>query len=161
LAETERLLGEAGLVYAGTGRSLQAARAPRYYDGPKGRVALISAASTIIPMSRAADALGEVPARPGLNPLRVQQINHVTQAQLDVLAQIEATTSSTPATLPSKEVNLFGTAFRVGPLNNGKMSYSYELNERDAKGNMLAVRQGHQNSNFTIFSLHNHEPSNE
>ena len=42
-------------------------------------------------MSRAADPLGEVPGRAGLNPLRVQAYAHVTKAQLDVLAQVAAT----------------------------------------------------------------------
>src|SRR3546814_21087598 len=36
----------------------------------------------------------------------------------------------------------------------------YKLNDADVEANMRAVRQARQNSNLTVFSLHNHEPGN-
>lgn len=162
LLETERLLGEAGLVFAGTGRSLQAARAPRYHDGAKGRVALVAAASTFIPMSRAADPLGEVPGRPGLNPLRLDRIALVTPAEFQGISAIAARTPSGAAPDGSGAVRLLGTRYRADPgAGEGRLLFSYEANQRDVEANLLAVRQGKQNANFAVYSLHTHEPSND
>lgn len=47
MAETGRRLTDAKLVWSGTGPSMSAARAPRYLDAPKGRVAIVSATSTL------------------------------------------------------------------------------------------------------------------
>ena len=41
LFETIRLMQEAGLVYAGAGRDLDDARAPRFLETPKGRIGLV------------------------------------------------------------------------------------------------------------------------
>src|SRR5207237_1208087 len=41
MLESNRLIGEAGLVYAGSGRNLQEARSPAYHMTPKGRVGMI------------------------------------------------------------------------------------------------------------------------
>jgi poly-gamma-glutamate capsule biosynthesis protein CapA/YwtB (metallophosphatase superfamily) len=43
---TNRLLDEAGVVHAGTGKDLEDARAARYLETPKGRVAVISMSSS-------------------------------------------------------------------------------------------------------------------
>lgn len=88
LADTMALLDDAGLVYAGAGRNLQAARGPRYLDGAKGRIGLVAASSTFPASSRAADPLGEVPGRPGVNPLRHERQVLVSQAQWDMLADL-------------------------------------------------------------------------
>ena len=162
LAETEARLKDAGLVFAGTGRTLQAARSPRYHDTAKGRAALISASSTFPSMSRAADPLGEVPGRPGINPLRADRIALVSQPHFEALSAVAATAPQARAgTGNQTEVRLLGTRYRVGALPDGKMSFSYQLNERDAKANLLAIRQGKQNGNFAVFTLHNHEPGND
>jgi len=162
LAQTEAHLTEAGLVFAGTGKTLQAARAARYHDSAKGRVALVAAASTFSSMSRAADPLGEVPGRPGLNPIRIDPIALVTPAQLEALAQIAAMASGPAAAgKPADTVRLLGTRYRAEPTAGEQLRFSYDANQRDVEGNLLAIRQGRQNSNFAVFTLHNHEPSNE
>ncbi|MGT2477211.1 CapA family protein [Paraburkholderia terrae] len=62
-----------GLTYAGVGRTLQEARAPRYFDAPDCRVAYIAAGSSNARLCLAADpSVGDV-GRPGTAPLRVQK----------------------------------------------------------------------------------------
>lgn len=68
--ETQRVLTQAGLVHAGSGATLSAARAPRYLEIAEGRIALVAAASTFPYSSRAADPLGEIRGRPGVSALR-------------------------------------------------------------------------------------------
>jgi poly-gamma-glutamate synthesis protein (capsule biosynthesis protein) len=66
MRQTSRALDEAGIVHAGVGEHRAAARAARFFDTEKGRVALISLASTFTPLSRSAPPAGEAPGRPGV-----------------------------------------------------------------------------------------------
>jgi len=53
MRQTSRALDDAGIVHAGVGEHRAAARAARFFDTDKGRVALISMASTFTPLSTA------------------------------------------------------------------------------------------------------------
>ena len=85
LFTTDRALGAAGIVHAGTGENLQQAREPRYADSAGGRVALVSCASTFTPHSVAGVQRADVRGRPGLNPLRFDTRYIVDQATIDSL----------------------------------------------------------------------------
>lgn len=154
LTETLDHLDAAGLVHAGTGASMTAARAPRYLDTAHGRIGLVAAATSFTPMSRASDPLGEVPGRAGVNAIRSIRSGIVSPEHLRVLATIAGTD-------PAKPVTLMGNRYIARADAPAKLGYSYEINERDQQANMTAVRQAHQNGNLAIFSLHHHEPGNE
>ena len=51
MRETAKWLDDAGIAYAGAGDTHRMARAPAYFESPKGRVALVSFASTFRPTS--------------------------------------------------------------------------------------------------------------
>ena len=61
----------AGITCAGTGADLEAAREPAYWEGEKGRVALVATSSGNTPNEWANLSKGTIAARPGVNPLRV------------------------------------------------------------------------------------------
>src|SRR5947209_1516327 len=82
---TTKHVAEAGLVQAGVGESLREAREAKYVDTAKGRVALISLASTFPDPSRAGVSWGDTRARPGLNPLRFTTTNVLTRQQFEQL----------------------------------------------------------------------------
>ncbi|PZN93999.1 MAG: capsule biosynthesis protein [Alphaproteobacteria bacterium] len=153
MAETLVLLDKSAIVYAGTGRNLTAARAPRYFDAPAGRVALVAATSSFTPMSRASDPLGEVPGRPGANTLRTERVGQVSTADLATLARLAGTRDGAP-------VRFNGMRYEAVANAATPMATAYITNVRDEKANLTAVRQAHQNGNFVAFSLHNHEPGN-
>lgn len=153
MADTDRHLDDAGLVHSGTGRSLSAARAPQYLDIGAGRVGLISATTTFTPMSRAADGWGEAPARPGVNAIRSARSRLVAAEDLPALARVAKAKDGKPVVIE-------GVTYRAAPTPELVGSLSYALNASDEAANLLAVRQAHQNGNFTVFSLHNHEPGN-
>lgn len=153
LVETLDQLNDAGLVNAGTGFSLSAARSPRYLETPAGRVGLVAATSSFPPSSRAGDALGEVPARPGVNAIRSERIRYVSAEELAAIAGVAETKAGSPVVLD-------GTRYRQTAEGGEAVPLGFELNERDEKANQLAVRQAKQNGNFVIFSLHNHNPGN-
>jgi len=153
LIETVDRLNGAGLVNSGSGLNLSAARAPRYLDTSFGRIGLVSATSSFPPSSRAGDPLGEVPGRPGVNALRTEPIRFVSAQDLQVISRIAETKGSSPVVLE-------GVRYQVARSDANHSALSFELNERDEKANLLAVRQAKQNGNFVIFSLHNHNPGN-
>ncbi|MCS7477818.1 CapA family protein [Umezawaea endophytica] len=75
IATNQRLLDEAGIAWAGAGRTLAAARAPGYLDTPQGRVGLIAVDSSYeygqyYQVQMGADPHGDVPGRPGTSGLR-------------------------------------------------------------------------------------------
>jgi poly-gamma-glutamate synthesis protein (capsule biosynthesis protein) len=154
MTRTIELLSEAKIAHAGTGANLARARLPAYADTARGRVGLVAATSTFTPMSRAADPLGGVPGRPGVNAVRTKQVGLVTADDLAVLQRLSGVELPKPAKLGNLE-------FRAAEVAAGKIRIEYQPNERDVAGNALAVRQAKQNSNFVVFSLHNHEPGNE
>ena len=82
---TSKYVANAGLVQAGVGESLEAARAAHFLDTRTGRVALVSVASTFTPHSRASSARGPIRARPGVNPLRFSTTYGVAPDRLEVL----------------------------------------------------------------------------
>ena len=153
MMDTLALLDAAHLVHAGTGRSMTAARAPEYLDAPQGRVGLVSATTTFTPMSSAADPLGKVPGRGGANTIRKTEVGLVSDADLAMLGRIAGTKEGGP-------VKISGRIYRATPNPATPMQIGYDLNVGDRQANLLSVRQASQNGNFTVFSLHNHEPSN-
>jgi hypothetical protein len=85
LAETERMLDQAGIIHAGSGRNLEVARAASFMETAKGRIALVATASTFTPSSMAGSADGDFPARPGISFLRTRRVTLVTASQLAAL----------------------------------------------------------------------------
>jgi poly-gamma-glutamate capsule biosynthesis protein CapA/YwtB (metallophosphatase superfamily) len=167
---TDKRLDEAGLIHAGTGKDLAAARAPRYLDTPVGRVALVSMASSFTPMSRAMDPLGETNGRPGLSALRTTAYTVVPKQMFDQIKQISEELQAAkkragmppPRNPPSNsppnpnEVNLNGARFRLG----NHFGMSYDMNSFDLQQIMQAIRQGKESANFLIAGIHAHEPGN-
>ncbi|WP_352721988.1 CapA family protein [Mesorhizobium sp. M0306] len=71
MRETCQVLDQNDIVYAGSGENLAQAAAARFLETPRGRVGLVSCATTFTPQSRAADPAAEAPGRPGINALRL------------------------------------------------------------------------------------------
>lgn len=82
---TTKYVDEAGLVQAGAGESLAEAREARFLETARGRVAIISVASTFTEHSVASAARGSMTSRPGLSPLRHTTTRVATAAQIDLL----------------------------------------------------------------------------
>ena len=156
--ETNRRLDDAGIVHAGTGQTLAAARAPRYLDTGGGRIGMVSATSSFTPMSRAADPIGRVPGRGGVNAVRTTRTVLVPPATLTHLENVARLAGGRNGR-NGDHVELMGTRYAAG--EDGAVTYSYAPNPADITGNLRSVRQAHQNANLTLFSIHNHEPGND
>jgi poly-gamma-glutamate capsule biosynthesis protein CapA/YwtB (metallophosphatase superfamily) len=78
------------LPYAGVGRTLREARAPRYFDAPGGRVAFLAAGSSNARLSAAADPGIADAGRPGIAPVRLQKTHYIRRDRFDDLRAILA-----------------------------------------------------------------------
>jgi poly-gamma-glutamate capsule biosynthesis protein CapA/YwtB (metallophosphatase superfamily) len=152
---TTKHVAEAGLVQAGVGQSLAEAREARFLETGKARVALISVASTFPDHSRAGRTRGDMPARPGLNPLRFETITTVTAARMATLQAIAAEINGRPAAAgpPPKELNFFGRRFTLGDTPGlTTIPLKEDLDEIAA-----VVRSASGLADYTIVTIHAHE----
>jgi poly-gamma-glutamate capsule biosynthesis protein CapA/YwtB (metallophosphatase superfamily) len=156
---TTKYVAEAGLVQAGVGESLREAREARYLDTEKGRVALISVASTFPDFSRAGTSWGDTRARPGLNPLRFTTTNVVTRQQFDALrsalsaAGVGGRGAQPPANANPNEMRVFDRRVVVGD----KQETRTEPLKEDLDGIAAVVRNASRQADYTIINSHTHE----
>src|SRR5438034_4839574 len=160
MRQTSRDLVEAGIVHAGVGESRATARGARYFDTDKGRVALISIASTFTPLSRSAPPTGQAPARPGVNALRTTRSAFVTADELRMLRRIREEQPAGSVRLPEKEapdeIELFGVRYKAAD----RRGFSYTMDPVDEREILKSIRAAKQLSDFVIVTIHAHEPGN-
>lgn len=159
MQSTTRHVLDAGLVEAGTGDSLAQARQPGYLDTAKGRVAMISVASTFPPHHRAGNPRDGIPARPGLNPLRHVRTHVVTRERFEMLRD----------TL--RELGLSGSPGRREPPARGELldflgnrftpgeapGIVTEPHPGDLEEIAAVVRNASRQADYTMVTIHAHE----
>jgi poly-gamma-glutamate capsule biosynthesis protein CapA/YwtB (metallophosphatase superfamily) len=166
--ETNRLLDQAGIVHAGSGRNLADAREARIASTKKGTVAIVGMYS-IDPSnspepSRYFDATN---TKAGLNPLHVTPFNVVTAEQMQALKKIrdsvyarrgEVTVpvAAVAPNEPADRLELFRSWYKVGPQPG---NLTYEINPTDLRGIVTSVRTGKQLADFMVVAIHCHQNS--
>lgn len=165
--ETHRLLDEAGIVHAGSGKNLADARRARIAVTPKGTVAAVgmySIDASSNNRSRFTDATADMP---GLNPLHLTPYNMVTAEHMQALkkirdaiyarrSEVHVPVAPVAADEPAGRLRLFQTAFTVGP-HPGDLTY--EMDPADLKGIITSVRVGKQIADFLVVAIHCHQNS--
>jgi poly-gamma-glutamate synthesis protein (capsule biosynthesis protein) len=153
---TTKYVEEAGLVHAGSGESLPEAREARFLDTHEGRVALISVASTFPDHSRAGKSRGDIPARPGLNPLRHTRTRVVTPEQLQRLREVLVETGLGGRGRrggAGNRLNVFGTTLIAGD----EPGTHTTPNQEDLEEIAAVVRSASTLADYTIVTIHAHE----
>jgi poly-gamma-glutamate synthesis protein (capsule biosynthesis protein) len=151
---TTKYVAAAGIVQAGVGQSLAEAREARFLETAKGRVALISVASTFPDHSRAGRTRGDMPARPGLSPLRFTTTTTVTPARLSELRQIAAEINGRPVgNATGDSLNFFGRRFVAG----AQPGVRTEPLKEDLDEIVSVVKNASRLSDYTIVTSHTHE----
>ena len=92
MVETSRLLDEAGIVHAGSGRNLDEAAAPAFLETPKGRAALVgmhTPGNVAFQRFGATSRIGNLDGKPGVNMLHYSEEIVLTRGQIDALRQIQ------------------------------------------------------------------------
>ncbi len=156
MRETSHWLEAAGIGYAGAGENLGLAQAAGYYEGAKGRIGLVSMASTFRPGSEAQPAKDAAPARPGINALNLKKSITVSPDQMAEVVRLR--NALYPAEKSSQlpdQLSLLNNKFLLGK----SFGFQYEMDPTDLSGILRAVRQGKQHADFLIVSIHSHEPA--
>ena len=149
---TKKYVAEAGIVAAGSGESLPEAREAKFLETAKGRVALISVASTFPDHSRAGRTRGDVPSRPGLSPLRFTTTYVVTSERLEQLRQMaREVTGQTPAAGDS--VTFAGRRFVAGATPGIRT----EPRQEDVDEIATVVKSAATLADYVIVTIHAHE----
>ena len=158
MIETNRLLNRDGLAHAGSGMTLEEARAPAYFDTPRGRFALIGCASSFIPSARASNARREIRGRPGLSALRTTTAIQVSEATFHQLSEMRRQLQplTDPFRMPSPEgsgeiLDFFGALFKVGPKPG---TPTYEMNKLDLEQILRWVRSAKRQADYVVVNIH-------
>jgi poly-gamma-glutamate synthesis protein (capsule biosynthesis protein) len=150
LMSTIRHFDEAGMTHAGTGENLARARAAAYYDTKKGRVALVSCASTFTAISPAGEQRADLKGRPGLSPLHIRTVYTVDPATLNGLRQA---TGGANRGGQQTQMNILGATFRVGD----KPGISTSPDPKDLEAIAAAVKDARRMADWVVVSIHAHE----
>jgi poly-gamma-glutamate synthesis protein (capsule biosynthesis protein) len=160
-------LDAAGIVHAGTGKNLEDARAPAFFDSPKGRVGLVGmhTPNSTNTSANASYASGNIGGRPGINALNYNVVYNVTAEQLAAIKSIRraayvppaGTTNVTqlpdPASEPADRVQFLGVSYKVGTPG----TRSFEMDKEDLREILRSIRNGKYLSEFMIATCHCHQ----
>jgi poly-gamma-glutamate capsule biosynthesis protein CapA/YwtB (metallophosphatase superfamily) len=155
MRETTHWTDEAGIVTAGVGEDQGLARAAGYYESPKGRIAIVSLASTFRPASEALPEKGAAPGRPGINSLAVKKSMIVPADVMRDLTSVARKLYPEAHDEIGKDgkLTLFGAKFETGQ----RRAMRYDMDETDLAEILKAIRQGKQHSDFLLATIHSHE----
>jgi poly-gamma-glutamate synthesis protein (capsule biosynthesis protein) len=162
LTLTTKYVEAAGLVDAGVGMSLAEAREAKFLETSKARVALISLSSSFANHMRAGRSRDDVPARPGLNPLRLKttyvlpenSYEHVREAadSLGQFTDLDGNPRGMDEDNPG-EMLVLGRNFAVGEAPQVRR----EPNQDDVAEIMAVINNASRLSDFTIVTIHSHQ----
>jgi Bacterial capsule synthesis protein PGA_cap len=155
MRETGRHLDDAGLIYAGIGDTAAQARAPAYYESAKGRVALISFATTFRPTSEAMAPRGTAPGRAGLSAVHLSLKIHVREPALRALATANCTMYQRDCAGAPKALTLAGASYVLDDHD-----YNEFVADRDDLAEIgRAIREARQHADLVVVAVHSHECS--
>jgi poly-gamma-glutamate capsule biosynthesis protein CapA/YwtB (metallophosphatase superfamily) len=149
---TQQYVRQAGLVGAGTGENLAEAREAKFLETARGRVALVSVASTFPAHSVASSARGAVRGRPGLNPLRFTARRELPRPQLEKLRMtLREIGLGVPA--GGNGFSVFGTWFGVG----SRRALRSTPDSSDVAAIAAVVRNARRLADYVLVTIHAHE----
>lgn len=150
---TNRTLDEVGLAHAGVDRNLGLAGAPAYVETAKGRIALISFATTFNDASRAGAVRQDVQGRPGLNPMRLRRTYQLLPTELDETVELAKEIDAFGYQDPEGKLRMFGSWFIEGDKNATLLVPDRYDQERILRNISSAARQ----ADFVVVTVHAHE----
>jgi poly-gamma-glutamate capsule biosynthesis protein CapA/YwtB (metallophosphatase superfamily) len=153
MRETARHLEDAGIVYAGSGDTAALARAPAYYESAKGRVALISFATTFRPTSEAMPPHGTAPGRPGLSALHLGLVVHVREAAMRSLAAADCSMYQRSCEATPQSLTFAGTRYVLDERDFNE----YSPDQGDLAEIGRSIREARQHADLVIVAVHSHE----
>jgi poly-gamma-glutamate capsule biosynthesis protein CapA/YwtB (metallophosphatase superfamily) len=161
------------MAYAGAGRTLRLARAPRYMDTAGGRVAFIAAGSSNSRLALAADCGVEDLGRPGIAPIRLRRTHYVDPTRLaelqDILTEVGVDVSARSTTAPGihfpyPDKNIYDSplpgGFAVDSVHfapSDEPRIQTDALEADVDALLSVVHEASRQADLVIVALHCHE----
>lgn len=160
LLETNRHLDQAGVVFAGSGESYWAARAPRFYTSPRGRVGMVATASSFAANMVAEPGRGEWLGRGGQSALRTTRYFMVPAALWTSVTNLRQAFPSglgfyAPTNDTADDVTILGQRFKTSPAVTAP-HYTFDLHPQDLRDVLAMVREGKIKSDFMTVAIHAH-----
>ena len=164
LLATIRHLKARNMVFSGTGATLSDASRPCYLETRGHRVALISVCSTLNPTDVPSDPTGNLPGRPGLNPLRFTRHYHLDEAHF-AAAQELADISGVNIPRERSARNGYANPLPEGRLTLGNVEFVKDsrcyidsvCNQKDMARIEAEIREARRQADVVLVSLHAHE----
>jgi poly-gamma-glutamate capsule biosynthesis protein CapA/YwtB (metallophosphatase superfamily) len=157
MADTSAILTASGLVPAGTGRDLDAARTPVVVGSGERRIALLAVAISASTESMATPPSGIINGRPGVNPLRYAADVTVDARTYETLRRSASARQSAGSEAAVDRFTLLGTSIRKG----AETSVDLVPDARDLEGILAQVARARAAAEIVVLSVHSHEPSND
>jgi len=160
---TIRNLQERDMIFSGTGKDLGNASKPCYLETKHARVALISCASSFKPATRAGAQTADMAGRPGLNPLRFNQIYHLDPEHFEMAEKVAKISGVNRAqeksvrngySMPPKEGTL-----SIGPtkfVRDERCWIESTPNKQDMERIEAEIREAKLQADVVLVSIHNH-----
>jgi poly-gamma-glutamate capsule biosynthesis protein CapA/YwtB (metallophosphatase superfamily) len=150
---------KAGIAFAGTGRDLEEARGPAFFEKDRGRVALISISSGNLASEWAGLPKGSIPGRPGINPIRVAlkyEVDHNTAEMLKGVGKklnLFRTTGSAPQEFSiTPDMQSGQNDFRF--VDGAKFEIGSVGHPKDIEGNLRAIDEAKQMADLVLVAHH-------
>jgi hypothetical protein len=170
IERTLTALRERNLVFAGLGENLFAARKPGYLETPAGRIALVSACTSVTPGSEAGEQTAALKGRPGMNPLRVDRIYRLTPDRIEDLKRVSEAAGIEAIKRSWLDRGLYYNHdwanldyFHFGDMKFKAVSdetdqgVNYELNEADLIALTDWVTEARTNADWVVATIHSHQ----
>lgn len=160
---TIKHLKERDMLFAGTGKDLGDASKPCYLETKNARVALIACNSSSDDSSRAGAQSGDLPGRPGVNPLRCIKKYHVDKAHFDMVKGLESVTDINA--FPERLIQLgYSSPYPEDQTTLG--SYRFILDDRcwiesvphaaDMERMVSQIKEAKKQADIVLVSIHTH-----
>ena len=159
LVETSRHLDRAGLQHSGFGDTYWASRSARFVTTSRGRVGMVATSENA---QEAAPANGEWPGRGGLSPFNVTMYMVVPAGSWEAVRELRelfpnGTGFYARGANTADRIDAVGQRFRKAPAGVTEPYYTFDIDQRDLRDVIAAVREGKQRSDFITLALHSHD----
>lgn len=160
---TVRNLKQRDMVFSGTGKDLAQAAQACYLETKNARVALISCCSSMSNSFRAGAQSAEMPGRPGLNPMRFNQVFHLDHQHF-AMAQQVAAASGVNAKQERSVRNGYAVAPKACTLSIGATKFVEDdtcwaestCHKQDLKRITDEIAEARRQADVVLVSIHNH-----
>lgn len=160
---TIRHLKERDMVFAGTGKDLGEASKPCYLETRHNRVALISCSAGNRKAPWAGDQTRNLPGRPGLNPVGIQEVYHLDKAHFEMVKEL-AKVSTVNREAEKSIRNGYGIPFPedVMPLGSARFKLDEKCfvesfpAEKDMVRIEAEIREARLQADTVLVTIHSH-----